>query len=71
MRESEGIYHFGTKRVFVKVENGKIISMSRHIPYLVRVGGGFLNLEEFLEMYGDSELDKIHKWRTAKGQAPT
>ena len=25
-RESEGIYHFGTKRVFVKIENGKIIS---------------------------------------------
>eukprot|EP00826_Nyctotherus_ovalis_P036035 TRINITY_DN3156_c0_g1_i3.p1 TRINITY_DN3156_c0_g1~~TRINITY_DN3156_c0_g1_i3.p1 ORF type:complete len:173 (+),score=41.81 TRINITY_DN3156_c0_g1_i3:453-971(+) len=25
-RESEGIYHFGTKRVFVKIENGKVIS---------------------------------------------
>ena len=26
IRESEGIYHFGTKRVFIKIENGKVIS---------------------------------------------
>ena len=26
-RESQGIYHFGTKRVFLKIENGKIISI--------------------------------------------
>lgn len=26
LRESSGIYHFGTKRVFVKIENGKIVS---------------------------------------------
>lgn len=26
-RENEGIYHFGTKRVFVKIENSKIISI--------------------------------------------
>ena len=27
LRESSGIYHFGTKRVIVKIENGKIVSM--------------------------------------------
>ncbi len=32
-REDKGIYLFGSKRVFVKVENGKII---------IRVGGGFM-----------------------------
>ena len=26
-RESSGIYHFGTKKIFVKIENGKIVSM--------------------------------------------
>jgi hypothetical protein len=32
-REDRGIYIFGSKRVFVKVEQGKII---------IRVGGGFM-----------------------------
>ena len=40
MRESYGIYHFGTKRVAVRVEAGKII---------IRVGGGFLSIDEFLD----------------------
>ncbi len=34
MRESEGIYHFGSKRVFVKVENSKISSMLRVITLI-------------------------------------
>jgi hypothetical protein len=33
LREDREVYSFGTKRVFVKYENGKII---------VRVGGGFM-----------------------------
>lgn len=28
IREREGVYQFGTKRVFVKMENGKIFSKS-------------------------------------------
>ena len=40
MRESEGVYEFGTRRVMVKVERGKI---------LVKVGGGFLSVDEFLD----------------------
>lgn len=32
LREGQGVYTFGTKRVFVKMENGKIF---------IRVGGGF------------------------------
>ena len=40
MRESEGIYQFGTKRVYVKVDQGGI-----HI----RVGGGYLSIDEFLD----------------------
>lgn len=40
MRESEGVYEFGSKRVMVKVEKDKI---------RVRVGGGFLSIDEFLD----------------------
>lgn len=39
-RESEGIYKYGTKRVFIKIEKDIII---------IRVGGGYMNIEEFIE----------------------
>eukprot|EP00351_Strombidinopsis_sp_SopsisLIS2011_P000461 CAMPEP_0116883270 /NCGR_PEP_ID=MMETSP0463-20121206/15766_1 /TAXON_ID=181622 /ORGANISM="Strombidinopsis sp, Strain SopsisLIS2011" /LENGTH=120 /DNA_ID=CAMNT_0004537815 /DNA_START=311 /DNA_END=673 /DNA_ORIENTATION=+ len=40
MRESEGVYEFGSRRVAVKVDKGKIN---------VRVGGGYLSIDEFLD----------------------
>lgn len=40
MRESEGVYQFGSKRVAVKVDKDKIN---------IRVGGGFLSIDEFLD----------------------
>ena len=40
MRESSGVYHFGQKRINVKVEKDKI---------LIRVGGGYLGIDEFLD----------------------
>ena len=40
MRESDGVYQFGTKRVAVKVENHGI---------KIRVGGGYLSIDEFLD----------------------
>ena len=40
MRESEGVYQFGTKRIAVKVEKDNI---------KIRVGGGFLSIDEFLD----------------------
>lgn len=40
MRESEGVYQFGTKKVMVKVEKDNI---------KIRVGGGFLSIDEFLD----------------------
>lgn len=40
MRESEGIYQFGTKKVYVRVDHDKIN---------IRVGGGFLSIDEFLD----------------------
>ena len=48
-RENEGVYLFGTKRVFLKLENNNI---------KVRVGGGYTNIEEFIEIYTSSELER-------------
>lgn len=44
-RESEGIYKYGKKRVFMKIEKDQII---------IRVGGGYLTIEEFIEQYCDA-----------------
>jgi len=52
MRETEGIYQFGTKRVSVKVEKDKIN---------IRVGGGYLSIDEFLDQYTPVELEKLER----------
>ena len=52
MRESEGVYEFGSKRVFVKVERGKII---------IKVGGGNLSIDEFLDQYTPTELQALER----------
>ena len=40
IRESEGVYRYGSKRIYMKLgANGQI---------LVRVGGGFMSIEDFL-----------------------
>jgi hypothetical protein len=52
MRESEGIYQFGTKRVYVRVEKDKIN---------IRVGGGYLSIDEFLDQYTPAELEKLER----------
>ena len=43
LRESEGVYQFGQKRIYIKIEKGEKI--------LVRVGGGYLGIEEFIRTY--------------------
>lgn len=52
MRESEGVYEFGSRKVMVKVERGKI---------QIKVGGGFLSIDEFLDQYTPSELEKLER----------
>ena len=50
MRETEGVYQFGSKRVAVKVEKQGI---------KIRVGGGYLSIDEFLDQYTPVELEKL------------
>lgn len=40
MRESTGVYSFGSKKVAVKVEKDNI---------KIRVGGGYLSIDEFID----------------------
>jgi hypothetical protein len=40
MRESEGVYMFGSKKVAVKIEKDNI---------KIRVGGGYLSIDEFID----------------------
>lgn len=49
VRLQPGIYSFGSKKVCVKVENGKIN---------IRVGGGYMRIHEFLEKYTSMEFEK-------------
>ena len=52
MRESEGVYQFGAKRVAVRCDKDKIN---------VRVGGGYLSIDEFLDQYTPTEMTKIDR----------
>ena len=51
LREQEGVYQFGQKRVHIKVGKGDQV--------LVRVGGGYIGASEFIDQYTDGEVDKI------------
>ena len=49
VRLNPGVYQFGSKKICIKVEQGKI-----HI----RVGGGYMHIQEFLDQYTTVELEK-------------
>lgn len=49
-RLGDGQYMFGTRKVFAKIMNDKLV---------IRVGGGFMLIDEFLPTYGQQELDKM------------
>lgn len=51
-RESEGVYTFGTKKVTIKVIEDRIN---------IRVGGGYLSIEEFLDQYTPLEVEKLER----------
>lgn len=49
-RLGNGYYMFGTKKIFAKIMNGKLV---------IRVGGGFMVIEEFISTYADAEMKKL------------
>lgn len=52
-----GYYMFGTKKIYCKIINGKLV---------VRVGGGYMAIEEFIVQYGPQEIEKIRIENEAK-----
>lgn len=52
MRESEGVYMFGSKRIAIKIENSSI---------KIRVGGGYLSIDEFIDQYTPTEMEKVER----------
>lgn len=46
-RLGDGYYLFGTKKIYAKIMNGKLV---------IRVGGGYMSIEEFIATYGDFEV---------------
>lgn len=53
IRESEGVYTFGSKRVYIKCEKGNQL--------FVRVGGGYMHIEEFVKTFTEIELEKVER----------
>jgi len=51
-RLGDGFYLFGTRKIFAKVLNHKLV---------VRVGGGFMSFTEFIDSYALAELKKIQE----------
>ena len=52
MRESEGVYQFGSKRVAIKIEKDNI---------KVRIGSGYISIDDFLVQYTSLEMEKIER----------
>ena len=46
-RLGDGYYLFGTKKIYARIMNGKLV---------IRVGGGFMSVEEFMQSYYDFEV---------------
>jgi hypothetical protein len=51
-RKGPGKYLFGTRNIMCKIINGKLV---------VRVGGGYMSADEFIEQYGKIEMLKAMK----------
>lgn len=49
-RLGDGNYLFGTKKIYAKIMNGKLV---------IRVGGGFMSIEEFIQTYAEFEVQKV------------
>lgn len=51
-RMGNGYYLFGTRKIYAKILNGKLV---------IRVGGGYMIITEFLDQYSEIELNKIDR----------
>jgi len=54
-RLGNNYYTFGTKKIFAKIINGKLV---------IRVGGGYMGIEEFMMYYGQKSFKNYKKKNT-------
>merc|ERR1712166_450698 len=52
IRETEGVYKFGTRRVNVRVDKDKIN---------IRVGGGYMTIDEFIDQFTPIEIAALER----------
>ncbi|OMJ81963.1 hypothetical protein SteCoe_17446 [Stentor coeruleus] len=57
VREEPGIYLFGSKRIFIKLDNGKLS---------IRIGGGTVLMDEYVQMHTDIEMARLEERRKRK-----
>lgn len=53
IRESLGVYKFGTKRVILNLERGEDL--------YVRIGGAYMHIKQFLDQHSKAEIEKIER----------
>ena len=53
-----GFYLFGLRKIYAKIMNGKLV---------IRVGGGYMVIEKFIETYADQELAKLERVAVREG----
>jgi hypothetical protein len=61
LREADGVYKYGSKRVYVKIEKCVLNIRGRKQSFtqiFVRVGGGFMKIDDFIEQYEPTEVEK-------------
>ncbi len=65
IRESEGVYLFGQRKVYVKgIFFSYIANMFTLVDkdrVLIKTGGGFMGIEEFLDLSVYEEIEKMDK----------
>lgn len=57
-RLGEGFYMFGSRKIYAKIMNGKLV---------IRVGGGYMIIEKFIETYADQEIEKLKRIAEKQG----
>lgn len=53
-----GFYLFGLRKIYAKIMNGKLV---------IRVGGGYMVIDEFIKSYADQELQRLYRVAEREG----
>ena len=59
-RLGNGYYMFGSRKIYAKVLNGKLV---------IRVGGGYMIINEFISTYAETELKRMEHYQNKADKA--